>query len=75
MIGIYNLIFRLKDKKYAHNTNEQKGVAMKKYDKLKLEIMTRELRLIYYNDYLLKNDIISKREHEKMYLTIISEYG
>ena len=28
---------------------------MKKDDKLEVEIMTRELRLLYYNDYLLKN--------------------
>ena len=48
---------------------------MKKDDKLKLEIMSRELRLIYYNDYLLKNGVISKREHEKMYLAIISKCG
>ena len=48
---------------------------MQKDNKLKLEIMTRELRLLYYNDYLLKNGVISKREHDKMNLAIISKYG
>ena len=48
---------------------------MKKDDKLKLEIMTRELRLLYYNDYLLKNGVITKREHDKMNLAIISKCG
>lgn len=33
---------------------------MKKDNTLKLEIMARELRLIYYNDYLLKNGVITK---------------
>ena len=48
---------------------------MAKDNKLKLEIMTRELRLIYYNNYLLENNVITKREHDKMYLAIISKYG
>jgi hypothetical protein len=48
---------------------------MKKDDKLRLEIMTRELRLLYYNDYLLSNGVITKREHNKMYLAIIGECG
>lgn len=48
---------------------------MKKDNRLKLEIMTRELRLLYYNDYLFKNDVITKREHDKMSLVIISKYG
>ena len=48
---------------------------MRKDDNLKLEIMTRELRLLYYNNYLLKNGVITKREHEKMNLAIISKCG
>ncbi len=48
---------------------------MRKDNKLQLEIMTRELRLLYYNDYLFKNNVISKREHDKMNLAIISKCG
>ena len=48
---------------------------MEKDNKLKLEIMTRELRLLYYNNYLLDNSVITKREHDKMNLAIISKYG
>ena len=48
---------------------------MKKDNKLELEIMTRELRLLYYNEYLFKNGVITKREHDKMNLAIISKYG
>ena len=48
---------------------------MRKDNKLKREIMTRELRLLYYNNYLLGNGIISKREHDRMNLAIISKCG
>lgn len=48
---------------------------MGKDNKLKNEIMTRELRLLYYNNYLLENGIISKREHNRMNLAIISKCG
>lgn len=48
---------------------------MKKDNKQKTEIMTRELRLLYYNNYLLENGVITKREFEKMNLAIISRYG
>ena len=48
---------------------------MGKDNKLKHEIMTRELRLLYYNNYLLENGIISKREHDRMNLAIISKCG
>ena len=48
---------------------------MGKDNKLKCEIMTRELRLLYYNNYLLENGIISKREHDRMNLAIISKCG
>lgn len=48
---------------------------MKKDNKSAIEIMTRELRLLYYNNYLLKNDVITSREHNKLNLAIISKYG
>lgn len=48
---------------------------MKKDNRLKLEIITRELRMLYYNDYLFNKDVITKREHDKMNLAIISKYG
>ena len=48
---------------------------MKKDNKLALEVMTRELRLLYYNNYLLKNDVITSREHDKLNLAIILKYG
>ena len=53
----------------------RKGSCMKNDNKLKLEIMTRELRLVYYNNFLYKNCVITKREHDKMNLAIISKYG
>lgn len=33
--------------------------------------VTRELRLIYYNNYLLKVGAIGKRMHSKMFLEIL----
>ena len=54
---------------------EQKGVSVGKDNNLKLEIMTRELRLTYYNNYLLKNGVITKREFDRMNFTIISKCG
>lgn len=42
---------------------------------LKCEIMTREIRLLYYNNYLLEKGIITKREHDKLNLAIISKCG
>lgn len=59
----------------VHTTSDKKGCSMNKDNKLKLEIMTRELRLLYYNNYLLNNGVITKREHEKMNLAIISKCG
>ena len=44
-------------------------------NKLSLEIRKRELRMLYYNNYLLENNVITKREHDKMYLAIISKCG
>lgn len=48
---------------------------MKQDNKLRLEITTRELRLLYYNAFLLKSGVITKREHDRMNLAIISKYG
>ncbi len=48
---------------------------MKKNNNLKLEIMTREIRLLYYNNFLSNNGIITKREYDKMNLAIISKCG
>ena len=48
---------------------------MKKNNKQKNEIITREIRLLYYNNYLLNNNVITKREFDKMNLAIISKYG
>ena len=46
-----------------------------KDNNIKLEIITRELRMLYYNDYLLKHGVITKREHDKMTIAIISKHG
>ena len=48
---------------------------MKKNNKQKNEIITREIRLLYYNNYLLNNSVITKREFDKMNLIIISKCG
>lgn len=48
---------------------------MEKNNNLKFEIMTRELRLLYYNNYLLEKKVITKREYDKMNLVIISKCG
>ena len=37
--------------------------------------MTRLIRLIYYNDFLLKEGVLTNREHQRMNNTIISRYG
>ena len=44
-------------------------------NELKREIMTREIRLLYYNNYLFEKGIITKREHDKLNLAIISKCG
>lgn len=41
---------------------------MGKDNKLRLEIMTRELKLLYYNNYLFEKGAITKSEHDKMNL-------
>ena len=48
---------------------------MNKNNNIKLEIMTREIRLLYYNNFLSNNGIITKREYDKMNLAIISKCG
>ncbi len=45
---------------------------MHKLKKENLINTTREIRLQYYNDYLLAKGVITKREHDKMFLQIIS---
>ena len=36
---------------------------------------TRLIRLVYYNDFLLKEGVLTNREHQKMNNAIISKYG
>ena len=36
-----------------------------------LKNVTRELRLVYYNDFLLKCGAITRREHRLMYIKIL----
>ena len=36
---------------------------------------TRLIRLVYYNDFLLKEGAITNREHQRMNNAIISKYG
>lgn len=48
---------------------------MNKNNRQKNEKITREIRLLYYNNYLLNNGVITKREFDKMNLAIISKYG
>ena len=40
-----------------------------------LEIITKELRVLYYNNYLLKHGVITSREHSKMNLAILAKCG
>lgn len=44
-------------------------------NKQKREIMSKEIRLLYYNDYLYENSIITKLEHDRMNLVILSKCG
>lgn len=48
---------------------------MENDNKSKIEKMAKELRLLYYNNYLFDKGIISKREHERMNLAIITKFG
>lgn len=48
---------------------------MTKEYKPALEIMTKELRMLYYNNYLLKHGVITSREHSKMNLAILAKCG
>lgn len=36
-----------------------------------VKAVSAELRLNYYNDYLLKKGVITKREHREMYMRIL----
>lgn len=36
---------------------------------------TRLIRLVYYNDFLFKEGILTNREHQRMNNAIISKYG
>ena len=36
---------------------------------------SRLIRMVYYNDYLLKRGVLTNREHQKMNNVIISKYG
>lgn len=49
-----------------------KGKCMEKLSDSKFIYTTREIRLHYYNDYLYSSGVITKREHDKMFLAIIS---
>ncbi len=48
---------------------------MTKEYKPALEIITKELRMLYYNNYLLKHGVITSREHSKMNLAILAKCG
>ena len=39
----------------------------------KIKETTRELRLLYYNNYLLQNGVISRKDYEKMNSAIIAK--
>ena len=39
-----------------------------------LIVKTRLIRLTYYNDFLLKNGIITERDHKKMNNAILARY-
>lgn len=48
---------------------------MTKEYKPALEIITKELRMLYYNNYLLKHGVITSREHSKINLAILAKCG
>ncbi len=48
---------------------------MKEDNQIRIDIMAREIRLHYYNNYLYEKGVIKKREYEKMNLTIIEKCG
>lgn len=45
---------------------------MEKSSNPKFIYTTREIRLQYYNDFLYSKGVITKREHDKMFLEIIA---
>ena len=48
---------------------------VKKDNQVRIDIMAREIRMLYYNNYLYEKGIITKREYEKMNLAIIEKCG
>ena len=48
---------------------------MKKDNQVRIYIMSREIRLLYYNNYLYEKGVITKRECEKLNLAIIEKCG
>lgn len=48
---------------------------MKKDNQVRIDVMSREIRLLYYNNYLYEKGVITKREYEKMNLAIIEKCG
>lgn len=48
---------------------------MKKDNQVRIDIMSREIRMLYYNNYLYEKGVITKREYEKMNLAIIEKCG
>lgn len=44
---------------------------MTKTENIEVRNVTRQLRLLYYNDYLLKCGAITQREHRKMHEKIM----
>lgn len=60
---------------FANNTDEQKGKKILADKRNRLEIMTREIRLLYYNNSLYEKGVIGKREYEQINLAVIEKYG
>lgn len=48
---------------------------MKKDNRVRIDIMSREIRMLYYNNYLYEKGVITKREYEKMNFAIIEKSG
>lgn len=44
-------------------------------NRLKRRTLSEQLRLVYYNRYLLDNGMITKREHAQMYTHILAKHG
>lgn len=57
------------------NKKDGSDANVKKDNQVRIDIMSREIRLLYYNNYLYEKGIITKREYEKMNLAIIEKCG